>query len=793
MIRAGKELTHQKLLCGPLLVLVCVQLSVCPCFSQNVPRNPGFESENPGDGWEVAVYGAKSQIAADAREVKEGRHSLRISAKEPSDTALGQEVQLEPGHWYKFSGWVKTEGLDPLGAPTFGTLQVQNPGGRGLIAAGANYGGTQDWSLVPVFFKAPPGGRVRLCVFFVGFGRGKGTTWFDDLKLETVDLRQFPVKATREPVCPGRISPLQYGQFAEYLCNLIPGMWAEKLYDGSFEGLSPYQFVFLKETDFNEKPWYPCGAVNRSQVTMDRETKVSGEVSRRIHIEDGAPATAGIAQDGIAVQRGEAYLFQGYLRSLQVEGPVRVALHHENRRYATCDFRPDSEWRKFHARLIPAGTDDNATLSLEFRGPGTLWVDNASLMPEHTVGGWRPDVVEAVRRLKPGIIRMGGSAFEVPSMGDFEWKDTVGDPDHRKPFRAWGGLQPTGPGLEEFVQFCRAVGAEPLICVRFSRRSPADAAAEVEYFNGAVDTPMGAWRARNGHPEPYRVKYWQVGNEQSSPQYDAGAAAFCRAMKAVDPSIKLLSSFPTPALLKKAGDFFDYVCPHHYGQNLAGWESDLGNIQELIRHNAPERQLRIGLTEWNSTAGDWGPSRAMLWGLRNALYCSRYHNLLHRHCDLVEIANRSNLINSFCSGIIQTDNHRLYFTPTYYAQELYATLAGNRPLKLQSEVPATVGPDISATLSEQGDELTLFAVNDTLDDIQRTLDFSAYGNRGQSLRVWTLFDHERAGEPDVTNSFATSKRISPVASRFQSHSAVFEYRFPALSLTVLKWKATGRE
>ena len=63
----------------------------------------------------------------------------------------------------------------------------------------------------------------------------------------------------------------------------------------------------------------------------------------------------------------------------------------------------------------------------------------------------------------------------------------------------------------------------------------------------------------------------------------------------------------------------------------------------------------------------------MLWTLENALWCSRYHNLMQRHADLVTIANRSNLINSFCSGIIQTDNHRLYKTPTYYAQQLYAT------------------------------------------------------------------------------------------------------------------------
>jgi len=179
----------------------------------------------------------------------------------------------------------------------------------------------------------------------------------------------------------------------------------------------------------------------------------------------------------------------------------------------------------------------------------------------------------------------------------------------------------------------------------------------------------------------------------------------------------------------------------------------------------------------------------MLWTLANALACSRYHNLLHRHADVVEIANRSNLANSFCSGIIQTDNHRLYKTPTYFAQQLYATLAGNRPLRIVSEVPPNVGLDLSATLSANGREVTLFAINDTLGEVARPLDFSAFGRKGQELQVWTLRDGRHAGEPDVANSFAEPERIAPVRSTFGAGSPRFEYRFPALSLTVLRWKA----
>jgi alpha-L-arabinofuranosidase len=77
---------------------------------------------------------------------------------------------------------------------------------------------------------------------------------------------------------------------------------------------------------------------------------------------------------------------------------------------------------------------------LEFgavHGFSLLSIDNASLMPANAVGGWRADVVKALRELKPGIIRFGGSTVEYPN---FDWTALIGDPDHRKPFRAWGGL-----------------------------------------------------------------------------------------------------------------------------------------------------------------------------------------------------------------------------------------------------------------------------------------------------------------------------------------------------------------
>jgi alpha-N-arabinofuranosidase len=749
--------------------------------------NPGFESKL--DGWSVHVYGAEPKIEADTEVFHEGKQSLRISSTELSDTALGQEVALRPRRCYRLTGWVRTRKLDPHGAPVFGTFQVQRPGGRGVLATGTNHQGGTDWTRVRLFFEAPADGKARIAVFFVGFGKGTGTAWFDGLRLEEVDPSREPLRVTREPLCPGTISQGQYGQFVEYLCNLVPAMWAEKLYDGSFEGLSPYRYAYLKETDFKEKSWYPCGATNRAEYARDPTDPVSGAASQKVAVAGGAPCTAGIAQDGIAVEREKPCLFSCFLRRQGFEGAVVVRLHREGKEIASCRFEPGPAWRKFTAKLVPADTATDATLSITFRGPGTLWIDNASLMPADTVGGWRPDVVEAVRALKPGVIRFGGSALDEPGYGEFDWRDTVGDPDRRRPFRAWGGLQQPGAGLEEIVQLCRSAGAEPLLCVRVAGRTPRDAAEQVQYFNGAADTPMGKRRARNGHAEPYGVKFWQVGNERSGKEYEDRLPAFCKAMKEADPSIQLFSSYPSEGVLRGAGDLLDYVCPHHYDcANLGATEADLARIRELIRTHAPGRPVKVAVTEWNTTAGDWGPRRAMLWTLENALACSRYHNLLHRHCDLVSIANRSNLTNSFCSGIIQTDNHHLYRTPTYYAQQLYATLAGRRPLKVESAVPGSLAPDVSATLSADGNAVALFAVNPTLKEVRRPLDFSAFGGERRDVSVWTLADREGAGEPDVTNSFAEPERVSPVRSRFRAPGGRFDFRFPPLSLTVIEWR-----
>jgi alpha-N-arabinofuranosidase len=593
------------------------------------------------------------------------------------------------------------------------------------------------------------------------------------------------ITVTNEPVCAGAISPYQNGQFIEYLCGLTPSMFAEQVFDASFEGVPAYRYAFRREIDRLEKPWYPTGAVHRGDFALDPVAPYNGKVSQRITQKPGDPCTLGVSQEGKHVKVGERLRCSLYLRARGLQSAVEVAVWGQGRTYASATFQPTQKWQRFETVLEPNGTDPAATLSITFRGPGTLWIDQVSLMSVENVFGWRRDVAESLKALRPGIIRFGGNTTE-----GFEWTDTIGDPAKRVPFTTvWGGLEPGNAGLEEFVQLCRWVEAEPLICVRFTGRTPQQAAEQVEYFNGPPTTPMGKLRSANGHPAPYGVRYWQIGNELGDENYQKGVAEFCKAMKAVDPSIKLLAAFPSPGLLHRAGPWIDYICPHHYGcQDLAAMEADVARCRKLIAENSAGRGIRLGITEWNTTAGDWGLGRAMLWTLDNALWCSRYHNFMHRHCDMIEIANRSNLTDSFCSGIIQTNGTGLFKTPTYYAQQLYATHAGSRPVKIRTGAgfPSDPQLDISATLSADGHTIALFAVNPTTETESRTLDFAGPAPLDRKVQVWTLADTLASGERDAANDWRHPDRIRTQPGETVLNVATLAYRFPPLSLTVLK-------
>jgi alpha-N-arabinofuranosidase len=440
--------------------------------------------------------------------------------------------------------------------------------------------------------------------------------------------------------------------------------------------------------------------------------------------------------------------------------------------------RPGAAWKKFEAKLMSKGVTDAAVFEIEASGRGRVWLDKLSLMPEDNIDGWRRDVVEAVRELRPPVIRWGGSTVDP---GGYRWKEAIGDRDLRRPFdnKVWGRRDTNDVGIEEFVRFCRAVGAEPLVCV--SRADgPESAGQMVEYLNGPADSEWGKKRAANGRVEPYGVKFWQVGNEIEDPAYVDELGAFVRAIRQADPSAAVLSSFPTEKLVKRYAADIDIFCPHYYQDDLDGVDAELSRIEGWIASSARPDHDKIGVTEWNIDAGNWGLGRGKLNTLGCALFEARFLNVLHRHSDAVALACRSNLTNSFCGGTIQTSAAGLYRTPSFYVMALYRKHSLPVPLRVAVEAPAPV--DVSACAAEDRSSLCLFVVNTKKEAVDLELDPGALGPDFAVKGGEVVCDTQDRQQIDIINSFLDPDRIKPMKLEIRDGNRV---TVPAMSIAAI--------
>ncbi len=777
------------------LVAACALAAAFGCGGASagpVVSNPGFDEGAIDDhgappGWQIAVYGAQPTVSLRPAARGPAGHSLRVHSTEPSDTAIYQDLPVEPGRWYRLAAWVSTEDLRADTSIHGAVCACQGPA---PYVCSPNLSGTNTWQRREIIVHAPASGMLRIALFFVGFGKGTGTVSFDDVSLEPLrpagDMAAH-IEVTRDRLRGAPIDPRIYGNFIEFLDHHVQGMRAQMLDDVSFEGLLPPAewCYWQRDKDTDDHPWVGTG--DGGEVERTETGAFNGRWCYRLSAPPGD--TAGLRQGGLAVSAGRRYTVALYLRQEGLAGPVRVSLGRDYGPFAATYAEADltgvtGNWARYSAELAPGTDDREAELSIRAAGPGVLFVDQVTLMPDDHVRGWRRDVVEAVRALKPHCIRFGGSAVIY-----YDWKQGLGDPDKRVPFpnEPWGRMEPNDVGLDEFLQFCELVEAEPLVCVSYNVGDPADAAAQVRYCNDPADTEWGRRRAANGHPEPYGVRLWQVGNEQAGPEYEAQLAAYCRAMRAADPTIEICSSFPTEAVLEQAGDLLDYLSPHHYTPSLGAIAADIRAQRDLVARLGEGRPLRLAVTEWNDTAGDWGGARARLGTQGNALFCARVLHLYQRNSDFLAIANRSNLTNSWWAGVVQTNRDSLFVTPAYHEMRLLSTCCGRWPLKVVDQRGEPMcGPesgallDVAASVDDDGRTLTVSVVNDGADPLTATLDLSAHVPSRRQATCHVL----AAPAPDALNDFARPDCVAPVTAKLPV-GPTFRHEFPAWSLTVI--------
>jgi hypothetical protein len=176
---------------GKPLDLKLLARAAAPVFSEYPKELINSKFENGTDGWIVEAQASQATVEADTETIHEGKQSLRISAEEPTERWLAQVIRLHGPAMYRLRGWVKTKDLDPRGASVFGTFQIRTPNSDRAIATGENHQGTSDWSEVRIVFETPSDGAVRIVPFFVGYGRGTGTVWFDDLTIEELSMAEM--------------------------------------------------------------------------------------------------------------------------------------------------------------------------------------------------------------------------------------------------------------------------------------------------------------------------------------------------------------------------------------------------------------------------------------------------------------------------------------------------------------------------------------------------------------------------------------------------------------------------
>ncbi|MGI8966240.1 MAG: alpha-L-arabinofuranosidase C-terminal domain-containing protein, partial [Limisphaerales bacterium] len=492
-----------------------------------------------------------------------------------------------------------------------------------------------------------------------------------------------------------------------------------------------------------------------------------------------------LTQSDLAVKTSATYTFSGFFRADNRSANATILLKSRlpDGSWMTLASAKipalSQDWQKRSVKLIANGASDRVVFELRVQGEGQVWADKLSLMPSENLSGWRPDVIAAIKESKPSLIRWGGSVCDP---GEYRWKNGIGNRDLRTPFpnKVWGRIDPNDVGIDEFCRFCELVNAEPLVCLSFS--DGAQSAADlVEYCNGGSTTTWGAKRAANGHPQPYRVKYWQIGNEISgdNDDYLNRFHDFVKAMKQADPSAILMASFPSQKLLDRAGKDIAYIGPHHYTPDFAECARDFNNLKEMIRKTPGCEHIRIAVTEWNVSAGSWGLMRGKFHTLETALLNARYFNLMMRHGDKTDIACHSNMANSFGSGIIETTPAGLLKRPSYHVMQLYAQHAKAIPLPIES---ATEGLDLFACGSENKKSLVIFAVNSKTEPVECSLKFNGFENSARIASAEALQDAQDARQPDVMNHWSAPDRVkiirlSPVENKIA---------LPALSVTAIE-------
>jgi len=432
--------------------------------------------------------------------------------------------------------------------------------------------------------------------------------------------------------------------------------------------------------------------------------------------------------------------------------------------------------------------------------------------------GFRKDLIELIKELNVPVVRWPGGNF----VSGYDWKDGIGPKDQRpaKLDLAWNRIENNHMGTDEYVKFCKLIGAENFVCINAGTGTLDDARYWVEYCNYAKGTYYSDLRIKYGNEEPYKVKYWALGNETDGPwqlgqknkeDYVKFAMEAAKLMQLVDRNIKIVASgssnYPlvTPKydpndgwidwndyVLDRMVGSIDYISIHRYAtqalrglqdqqsfanQMSLGCEIDKlirvtrGLIEKAMEKSGSNRQVYVSFDEYSARGSS----------LLGSLMLAQHLNSFIRNADIVKMANLT-FLTSLVG--ISADGHfrNTLFYPFYlYSNNCLGTSLDvyinceKYSTELFKDIPYL---DVSASLNESTKMVVLNVINKhetkdiTTDIILQSGDYAGIAKV-----------HEINGETINSTNTGTKEEVRILTKEIRYKGNTMRYTFPAHSLT----------
>jgi len=616
----------------------------------------------------------------------------------------------------------------------------------------------------------------------------------------------------------GKVSPLHAGLMTEEINHCYDGgLYAELVQNRAFldDAKSPVH-------------WSPTqNAGLTAAITLDPSQPLNDRITTSLRLDARGAATspaaiASVANDGfwgIPIQPHTNYQASFYAKAAPgFSGPILVSIQSPNGDTTYAEgkvLRVSGEWKPYEVTLTTGDvpTTMNARYVLSVKQPGTVWFSLVSLFPptwNNQPNGFRKDLMQMLVDMHPKFLRFpGGNYLEGDTIATrFDWKKTLGPISQRSGHQGpWEYRSSEGLGLMEFLQWCEDMKAEPVLAVYagYSFREQVkpgpdlepyvkDALDEIEYLTGPTSSKWGGERAKDGHPEPFKLTYVEIGNEDffdKTGSYDARFAQFYDAIKAHYPQLQCISTvgFEQPDKRRVHSRTPDAVDEHYYRAADEFVKVAPGYYEKYDRKGP---KIFVGewaafedpkIKPWTKGARNQPPTPDM----RAAIGDAAWMAAMERNADHVVMQCYAPLFVNVNPGayqwrpnLIGYDALKSFGSPSYYAICMFNQNIGDEILKASSTDTAV---QTSATRDSKTGEIYLKLVNPTT-----TAQKVAINVKGVTSLVSTAAAITLAADPLATNSIVEPTKVVPVTTSLSDVKPGFSYEVPATGIVVLKLK-----